>query len=178
MQLVGGETGALEQGTGLIGKDAEIHAALFAQKQGTQSGSIPRGSQGTGVAVGENAVSLFDKAQPVLRDGPAHGDILLVDGPALLAQGVQNLRHGFSGVCGYHTLHTVERPAEVHGSGTGGIQILLLAVEFLGKGGGVLDFPLAGQGIDAVGGADADGRGAPDLKELDGVVHLLRCAEG
>ena len=47
-----------------------------------------------------------------------------------------------------------------------------------GKGGGVGEIPLAGQGVDAVAGADADGRRAADLEELDGVIHLLRRAQG
>src|SRR5699024_2906882 len=100
------------------------------------------------------------------------------DGPALLAQQVQNGLHGLVRVGGDDLFHPVQGPAEVHGGGPGGVQVLFLLVELPGESGVVRDTPLAGKGVDAVPGADADGGSAPDLQQLDGVVHLLGGAEG
>ena len=89
VELVAGEAGALEEGAGLAGKDPDAHSPLRRQQEGALGGAVAGGSQGPGVAVGEHAVALLQQAQAVLGDGPAFGDVVLVDLHRLLVQGFQ-----------------------------------------------------------------------------------------
>ena len=173
LELVAGEPGPLEQGPGLVGEHPDVHPPLRRQQEGALGRAVPGGGKGTGVTVGQDAVSLLQQAQAVLRDGFALGDVVLVDGHGPLVQGVQHLAPGVVDVLQGGAHHLPDGPAQVHRRGTGGVQLLAVIAEALQKCGPVLGPDGLGQHIHAVGGADADGRRPPDPQGPDGLHHLV-----
>ena len=113
----------------------------------------------------------------MLGDGPAFGDVVLVNLHRLLVQGFQQGGAGVPGVGGGGLPHLPQGPAEIHRRRAGGVELGGIRPEPGLEGGGVrlLDGP--GQGIEAVGGADADSRGAPDPELLDGLHHFVHGPE-
>ena len=178
VKLVGGEAGPLEQGAGLVGKHPEAHPPLRPQQEGAQGGAVLGGGQRPGVAVGEHPVPVPEEGEAVLRDGPAHGDVLLMDGNGLLPQGGGDgggggVPHGVG-----PPSQAAQRPAQVDRRGPGGVEAGGQPVELGAKPVRRQAFPLLGQRGQAVPGADADGRGPPHPQGLDGLDHLLRGAQG
>ena len=172
-QLEGAQPRALEQGTGLVGENPEIHAPLAAQVQRRQGGAVFGGGQLARVAMGQYAVAVLDEGQAVLADGAAHPNVLLLDGDALVAQQGHDLGDGLVPVVQNHPFHAVQRPAEVHRRGTGGIQVVLVGLELLIEGIEVVGDDLPGGQVDAERRRAADGRRAAHLQQVDGVPDVL-----
>ena len=167
----------MQKGAGLVGKHADVDASLCRQQEGALPGAVPGGSQRPGVAVGQNAVAVLQKAQAVFGDGGAFGDVVLVDVHRLAVQCLQQFRPvvlqvGLGGV-----QHLPYRPAEVHRRGPGRPQQLAVDPQFPVKGLVVLGVNVPGQRVHAVARADADGRRAPDAEHFDGLDHLLHGAQ-
>ena len=128
--------------------------------------------------MGENTVAVFYERKAKFRDGLAHGDVLPVDGDGFFTErgcdgGRVRVGHGVG-----PPSKAVQRPAQVHRRGAGGVEVLGQTVEFRAELGGGKVLALLRQGGQTVPGADADGRGPPDPQEPDGLEHLLRLPEG
>ena len=124
LKLIGCQTGALQEGAGFITPGVKGDAPLLGQKQGAQAGAVPGGGQGAGVAVGEDAVSRLDQGQAVFRDGGAHGDVFLVNGPGRLAHGRLDggdvgAGHGLG-----HRQHPVQHVAQIDRCGAGTVEVI------------------------------------------------------
>ena len=174
LQLVAGEAGPLEQGPGLVGEHPQLHALFRRQQEGPLGGAVAGGGQRAGVAVGQHAVSVLQKAQSICGDGFALGYVVFMDLHRLFVQGFQHRLPALRPVGPGGLQLNVQRPAEVHRRGAGAVEIAAVRFQLFQKAVHVRGVDGPGQGIQAVGGADADGRGAPDPQQADGVVHLLR----
>ena len=100
-----------------------------------------------------------------------------MDVHGLLIQGLQQGGAGVPQMGGGGVLHLAQGPAEVHRRGAGGVQLGGVGLELGLEGGGVRRADGAGQDVEAVSGADADGGRAPDPERLDGLHHLLHRLE-
>ena len=107
----------------------------------------------------------------MLRDGPAHGDVLPVDGEGGLPHGGPGLLDG--GAALRRRQDAVQHVLEVHGGGAGGIEIVPVrpaAGQEVRHG---LQPGAQGQDVEGVAGEDADGRRSPDPQRGDGFKELL-----
>ena len=167
----------MQEGAGFITPGVKGDAPLLGQKQGAQAGAVPGGGQGAGVAVGEDAVSCLDQGQTVFRDGGAHGDVLLVNGPGRLAHGRLDggdvgAGHGLG-----HRQHPVQHVAQIDRCGAGAVEVISVPAAGLQKG-TILGFlTLQRQNVQGIPGEDADGGGAADPQGGDGFVEIFRLGE-
>ena len=140
---------------------------------GGQRGAVLGGGQLAGVAVGEDAVAVLDEAQAVLADLAAHPHVLVLDGHALLVQKLLELRNALVPVVQHHLLHAVERPGEIDGGRTGGVEVVLGGLELSVEVLPVVGLDLLGGQIHAEARRHADGGRAAHLQKVDGVPDVL-----
>ena len=177
LELIAGEPGALEQGAGLVGEYPDVHPSLRRQQEGALGRAVSGGGKGPGITVCQDAVALLQQTQTVFGDGPAFGDVVLMDGYCPLVQSVQHLAPGIVDMLQGGAHHLPDGPAQIHRRGTGRVQLLAIVAEALQKRGTVLGPDGLGQHIHTVGGADADGRGPPHPQGPDGLHHLVNGLE-
>src|SRR5690606_21160609 len=79
-KLPRGEAGALKEGPGLAGVDADLLSLLACGSDHAERGAVAYRGQRTGVAVREDAVPVPDHRGPDLADAPIHAYVFVGDG--------------------------------------------------------------------------------------------------
>ena len=77
LQLPGGQPGALQERTGLVGEHVNRRVALEHRADDAERRAVTGRRQSPGVAVGEDARSLGEERRRVLAHGDAHGHVLV-----------------------------------------------------------------------------------------------------
>ena len=173
-QLIGGEPGSLEQGTGLICVN-HIHFTLAeSTAHHAEGGAVPAGGQAAGVAVGEDTGVGGDHSRAEVTQSAVHFHILPVDGLSLPDEDVDGLRRVVVGLQAVG--HAPQGPEQVDGSGPAGGEHLLRLFHGGGKVRRIAEFQ-CGQTV-GVGGRYADGGGAPYHHVGDGSGHSAEIGVG
>ena len=180
-QFVGGEAGALVAGAGFIHPHMDLQAGAVGLVNGRESRAPVHRGQPAGIAVGEHVEGLPlafggpgrrqlpEDGQAVFTDRLAHGHVLLGDGGGLGLGRRGPLRFRQRR---HQIAHPLQGPAQVHGGGTGGIE--LLEGRRQGAIGGVA---LEGQ-HEAVGAGHPDQGGAPHHHRADRRRGIPQGAQG
>ena len=171
--FVSGQAGTLQQGTGFVSVDFEVHAQFAAHMDRGKRGAVTGGGQLPCVAVRQNAVTVLNQGQTVFADGAADPDVFVTDFKGFLAQKVFQFRYAAGGVFQNNLLHTVQRPCQIDGSGAGADQIILNSGELCGKGGVVGIGKAAADGVDADCCGHADGGSAAHPQKIDCLINGL-----
>ena len=174
LKFVGGKPCSLQKRTCLICIHVKIHPPLLPEKQRSLPGPVPGCGKRAGITVGKDAVTVFQKGKSILRYRSAHADILLMDLQTFLFQQFQYLSYLFITVPCYDPFHPVQRPAQIHGCRSGGIQILLFLPEFTQETSIILSFDLKCKAVDPISCTDTDGRRSPDFQMIDSIPYILR----
>ena len=140
---------------------------------GSQRRTVLGGRQLTGVAVGQYAVAILDQAQAVFADLATHPHVLVLNGDALPAQQLLDLRNRLVPVVEGDLLHPVQRPGEIHCRRPGGVQIFLGFMKLPIKTVEVLRLNLPGGQIQAEARSHADRGRATHLQEIDSLPNVL-----
>ena len=120
-ELIRGEARTLEQGTCLVGKDAEV-VAFFVPKVHDGGGrAVFGGGELACVAVGEESIAGLYEGERVLTYFFADVDVLLFDAEGFCAKKVADFGDGFALSVFDDGFHTVQCPREVDGGGAGGV---------------------------------------------------------
>ena len=122
--------------------------------------------------MGEDPVAVLHQGQTVFRDGPAHFNILPVDGKGGLLHGGPGFLDGGGPL--RRRQGAVQHVLEVHRRGTGGIEIVPVLPAPGQESGEVLHPGAEGKDVKGIPGEDADGGSPPDPEGGNGFVELLR----
>ena len=109
-EFVCGEARTLEQGTCLVGKDAEVVAFLVSEVHDGGGGTVFGGGELACVAVGEESVAGLYEGERVLAYFFADVDVLLFDAEGFVTKEAADFRDGFSLAVSHDALHAAERP--------------------------------------------------------------------
>ena len=157
----------------------DVLAVVVRVEERPLSGAVSQAGERTGVAVGEDAVTVVEQARAQAGDLLGHLEVLAMNRDALIVEQGNDVFRLEACVCRGHGVHAIERPAEVDRGGTRRVQEVALRghrrderVEVRRVLGG-----LPGEDVIAVAGTDADGGCATHLEELDGIEHLLPLGE-
>jgi len=120
-EFPGGEAGALEEGTGLIGEDVDLVTALDGGANDAESGAVAAGSECSGVAVGQDGTFTGEQGSAVRSHLFAGGDVFVVHATCLCDDRGFDLgdRGVFGGECVVEVADLVDAPEEIDGSGPG-----------------------------------------------------------
>ncbi len=174
-ELPRGEAGALEEGTGLVGEDVDLVAALDGGADDAEGGAVAAGGEGSGVAVGEDGAFLREERCAVGAHLFAGGDVFVVHAAGFGYYGGFDFGDGgvFCGEGVVEVADLVDAPEEIDGGGAGLGEGLGDDGDFVGEGGqGGCGAAVDADGH-AHGGGDADGGGSADDHVADDGGDLL-----
>ncbi len=172
-QFPGGQAGALEPGTRLVGEDSGDFTRGEGLADNTQGRAMAARGQSPGIAVGDDAGGPLDQGRAQLAQAPIGGYILGVDGQGLRQQRRRRIARAEplqpAG-------HARQGPEEVDGGGARCRQIRQVGPDQGPPGGALLGKSIPGRQDDAIGGGNADGRRAAHHHIGDGPRRGLGCA--
>ena len=176
MQFKCCQSGSLQQRSGLIRKYMEVVTSLLSQINRCGCGTVFYGCKLSCITVGQNTISRFYQFQSKLSDFSTYFHIFR---PNLQCFVMQDFLHFcdslvlFSASLYSHSIHALQRPGQINCGGSGRIQIFLIFCEFLIKFFEVFRLDAIRQQVDAQCRRYTDGRGSPDLQQIDSIPHLL-----
>ena len=109
-EFIRGEARPLEQGTCLVGKDAEVVAFFVSKVHDGGGRAVFGGGELPCVTVGEESIAGLYEGERVLAYFFADVDVLLFDAESFIAQENADFGDGFPLVVSHDALHTVQRP--------------------------------------------------------------------
>ncbi|MNT15904.1 hypothetical protein D3C72_1509840 [compost metagenome] len=173
-QLPGSQAGALQPGTGFVGIDPLHQSVEVGGADHPEGCTETAGSQGAGVAVGQQglraALVLANQLHAQLGHGQVGLAVAQMDGDRL---GLQGLQRGFAVAQALQALaHAVQGPEQIDRGRPGLGQRLEVGLQRLAPVATRGDTG-AGTQYHAIGGADADGRRAAHHHLADGLGHAF-----
>jgi hypothetical protein len=109
-QFPGGQAGALQVGPGFVHVDPFDFAFRVGGPNDAQGGSVSRGGQGPGVAVGEDNGVFREETRPRIANGMARRNVFRVDGQGFLFESDGDILRGGIFI---DTGHAVQSPKQV-----------------------------------------------------------------